>query len=105
MIEADPKEIKEWYDQEDAILIDVRESHELDEFSISGALHNPLSAFDISAIPIDTNKKLVIFCAHGMRSSQVAQYLLQENHVSTAYNMTGGVAAWLQGGLPGKDRA
>lgn len=102
MIEADPQEIKRWHDQEDAILIDVRESHELDEFSISGALHNPMSAFDVSAIPNDTNKKLVLFCAHGIRSRQVGQYLLQENHVSTAYNMTGGIAAWVQAGLPGQ---
>ncbi|MBL4747561.1 MAG: rhodanese-like domain-containing protein [Magnetovibrio sp.] len=101
MIETDPQEIKKWLDQDQAILIDVRERQEIIQFSIPGALHNPMSTFDFEAIPSDTGKKLVFVCAHGIRSRQVGEYLLQENRVSEAYNMTGGVAAWVQAGLSG----
>jgi rhodanese-related sulfurtransferase len=90
----------EWLAQDSAILIDVREHQELAQFSIPGAIHNPMSAFDFDAVPKEPAKKLVFFCAHGIRSKQVGRYLLEENRVSAAYNMTGGVAAWLQASLP-----
>jgi rhodanese-related sulfurtransferase len=100
MIEVEPQQVKEWLDKDLAILIDVREHQELIEFSIPGAVHNPMSGFDFDAVPSDTDKRLVFVCAVGMRSRQVGEHLLQENKVSTAYNMTGGVAAWAQAGLP-----
>jgi rhodanese-related sulfurtransferase len=101
LIEVDPKDIKEWLDQDQAVLIDVREHSELAQFAIPGAVHNPMSEFDFEAVPTNSEKKLVFFCAHGVRSRQVGQYLLQENRISVAYNMAGGVAAWIQAGLSG----
>ncbi len=100
MVEADPQQIKDWLDQDQAILIDVREHQELAQFAIAGAVHNPMSNFDFDAVPGDSLKKLVFVCAHGVRSRQVGEYLLGENKIPAAYNMTGGVAAWAQGGLP-----
>jgi len=102
MVEASPLQIKEWLDQDLAILIDVREHRELAQFAIPGAVHNPMSAFDFDAIPSDSDKKLVFVCAHGIRSRQVGMFLLQNDHIEAAYNMTGGVVAWAQAGLPGK---
>jgi len=99
MVEASALEVKEWLDQDQAILIDVREHQELAQFAISGALHNPMSSFDFDSVPSETDKKLVFVCAHGVRSRQVGQYLIQENRVPAAYNLTGGVAAWAQAGL------
>lgn len=99
MVEASALEVKEWLDQGQAILIDVREHQELAQFAISGAVHNPMSNFDFEAVPSETDKKLVFVCAHGMRSRQVGQYLIQEKRVLAAYNLTGGVAAWAQAGL------
>ena len=99
MIETDPQEIKQWLDQELAVLIDVREHPELAQFSIPGALHNPRSNFNVDAIPKEVDRKLVIFCAHGMRSRQVCDFLISGNHVSVAYNMTGGAVAWVEAGL------
>jgi len=99
MVEASALEVKEWLDQGQAILIDVREHQELAQFAILGAVHNPMSSFDFEAVPSETDKKLVFVCAHGVRSKQVGQYLIQEKRVSAAYNLTGGVAAWAQAGL------
>ncbi len=100
LIEVDPQTAKDWLDAGEAELIDVREDPELMEFSIAGATHNAMSNFDFDAVPKDGAKKLVFVCAHGMRSAQVGQHLLNEEHISEAYNMTGGVSAWANSGLP-----
>ncbi|PHS75620.1 MAG: hypothetical protein COB59_11420 [Rhodospirillaceae bacterium] len=103
MFETEPQDIKDWLDNDQAILIDVREPREIAQFSIPGAVHNPMSSFNLEAIPSNSDKKIVFVCAHGMRSKQVGSYLLQQNHVSEVYNMTGGVAAWVRAGLPGQN--
>ena len=84
MVEVEPQQVKEWLDEDLAILIDVREHQELIEFSIPGAMHNPMSAFDFDAVPGDTDKRLVFVCALGMRPRQVGEHLLQENKVPAA---------------------
>jgi rhodanese-related sulfurtransferase len=103
MIASTPQEAYEWHENDQAILIDVREHHEVEKFSIPGALVNPMSSFDITAIPKESGKRLVFFCAHGMRSQQIGQYLLQENIITEAYNMTGGAVSWKNSGLPGDE--
>jgi rhodanese-related sulfurtransferase len=100
LIEVDPLTAKEWADNGEAELIDVREEQELMSYSIAGTSHNPMSQFNIDAIPTDGAKKLIFVCAHGIRSAQVGEYLLSQDHISEAYNMTGGVAAWAGAGLP-----
>ena len=99
MVEIEPQKVKDWLDKDLAVLIDVREQRELTSFSIPGAIHNPLSSFDIDSVPIDTDKRLVFVCAHGIRSRQIGEYLIQANKIPIAYNMLGGVAAWAQAGL------
>lgn len=91
---------KEWVDAGSAVLLDVREEPELAEASIEGAVHNPMSTFDFDNIPRGDGKKLIVFCAHGMRSYQVADYLVREGKVDEAYSMTGGIVAWAGAGLP-----
>lgn len=100
MIEIEPKQVKDWLDMDLAILIDVREQRELTTFSIPGAIHNPLSSFDFDAVPIDTEKRIVFVCAHGIRSRQIGEFLIQSDRIQRAYNMLGGVAAWAKAGLP-----
>ena len=94
IIEVDPQTVKDWLEQNEARLIDVREHQELMSYSIEGAVHNPMSTFDVEAVPTDGSQKLVFVCAHGVRSFQVGQHLLDNKHISEAYNLSGGVAAW-----------
>ncbi len=100
LIDVDPQTAKDWQDADEAILIDVREEHELEEVKIPGALHNPMSDFNPDAVPTDSGKKIVFVCAAGMRSQQVGQYLLNTEKLTEAYNMTGGTSNWAQQGLP-----
>ncbi len=98
--EIDAQTAKDWVDSGDAILLDVREIQELADARIDGALHNAMSTFDFDAVPKGDDKKVVIFCAHGMRSFQVADYLVREGMLNDAYSMAGGIVAWAQAGLP-----
>ena len=84
----------------EAVLIDVREKEEIYQTSIDGAVHVPMSVFDPSLIPIDSGKKIVFLCTHGIRSSQVSQYLVSQGLLNEAYNLTGGIVEWIKVGLP-----
>lgn len=92
----------EWVEAGTAVLLDVREEPELMQASIEGAVHNPMSSFDFDNIPGGDGKKLVVLCAHGMRSLQVADYLVSEGKIEEAYSMQGGIVAWAGAGLPVK---
>lgn len=78
---------------DDVILIDVRENDELAICRINGALHIPMGQIPehVDALPRD--KQLIIFCHHGMRSLNVVQYL-EARGIENAINMIGGIHAW-----------
>lgn len=98
--EIDVQTAKQWVDAGEAVLLDVREDQELAEAAIPGAVHNAMSSFDFDNIPKEDGKKVVVLCAHGMRSFQVADYLLREGMLDEAYSMSGGIVAWAGAGLP-----
>ena len=100
VIECKPTDIKSWVDDGTAILIDVREDQELSQASIPEAIHLPLSRFDPESLPDSGGKRIAFLCAHGIRSQQVGQYLIANGMLDEAYNVTGGLAAWAEAGLP-----
>ena len=98
--EIDPATAHQCTADGEAVLIDVREQNELAQAAVKGAIHVPMSAFDPSLIPVDSGKKIVFLCAHGLRSVQVTQHVIANGILSEAYNLTGGLAAWMEAGLP-----
>ena len=102
VIECNPNELQAWLEEGSAILIDVREEMELSEARIPGAIHLPMSQFDPKNLPQSDGKRIAFLCAKGTRSQQVSEHLVHNGLLSEAFNVTGGVAAWLQAGLPYK---
>ncbi len=100
VIDCQPNEIKSWVEDGSAILIDVREDKELAQARIPDAIHLPLSRFDPNGLPENEGKRVAFLCAHGVRSQQVSQYLVANGLLDEAYNVTGGIVAWAQAGLP-----
>ena len=100
MIETDATQVKEWLDAGTAVIIDVRETDELAQARVPGAVHNPMSAFDLEMLKDLDGKRLVFMCAMGMRSMQVGSYLLQNDMIDDAYNLSGGIQGWAMAGLP-----
>ena len=100
VIDKTSEEIKVWIDNDEAYIIDVREDYETSNGCIPKTdLHIPLSRFEQSLIPRDVGKKLVFVCAQGVRSFQAAQYLLDNELITDAYNLKDGIAGWMNSGF------
>lgn len=83
----------------DVLLIDVREAHEYDAGHIAGARHHPLSRFDPHALPDADGKKIVLYCAAGVRSAN-AIATCDAAGVAVTAHLSGGIHAWAAAGLP-----
>ena len=95
----------QWMEEQDAILIDMREQQEFDDYKIAGAVLAPLSilpqAIQNITLPQDDKTKIIFQCLKGGRSAQAIDFL-QENFLKDRdlYNMEGGILAWAEAGLP-----
>ena len=86
-------ELKDRMDnKDDFILLDVRESNEVNICALNGAIHMPMMTIPNSLSELDMDKEIVVMCHTGMRSFQVCQYL-EENGYS-AVNLQGGIDQW-----------
>ena len=82
----------------DAVLLDCREQDEWDDAHIDGAVHIPMIQLPERLNELDTTKEIICVCRSGNRSGKVAAWLLNNGH--RAMNMTGGMLAWKEAGLP-----
>lgn len=74
-------------------LLDVREQHEFDYCHITGSHHIPMQTIPNRLDDLPKDCPIVTICHHGMRSQQVAQFLLQQGFTDII-NLQGGVNAW-----------
>lgn len=96
MLEVSAKEAFELISRGEAYGVDVREQFEWDAGHAEGVNFNPLSAFNIDALPKD--KPVIVICRSGNRSGQVCEALADVR--SDLKNMVGGMKAWASEGLP-----
>jgi rhodanese-related sulfurtransferase len=87
----------------DAVLLDVREQHEWDAGHAPQARHLAMSALSGRVEEIPRDVPVICVCHLGGRSSRVAAALHQAGF--TVLNLTGGMAAWSDAGLPVVDNA
>lgn len=100
--EIDPKEAKEKLDN-GALLVDVRETYEVDEFAcdVKESVVLPLSEFSHRYQELPKDRELVMVCAGGGRSLYAANFLTQHGY-DKVVNLYGGVFTWNSLGLPVK---
>ncbi|MEO1878626.1 MAG: rhodanese-like domain-containing protein [Methylococcales bacterium] len=79
--------------QENLLLLDVREQNEFDYTHIAGSQLIPMNQIPQRLAEIDSTKDCVVICHHGMRSQQVADFLVHSGF-KAIYNLTGGIEAW-----------
>lgn len=101
---VDATTLKEWLDQDQVTLIDVREPAEYAGEHLPNAMLVPLSQFASEKINIAKgqdaeNKKLVLYCRTSNRSAQAAQKLLASGFESVIH-LAGGMDEWKQKGFP-----
>lgn len=94
----DAKTLKIWLENNEAVVVDVRERGEHEAEKISGANLVPLATVSKNSLPECQNKKLVLHCRSGKRSSRACEKLLREDPNLEVYNLEGGIAAWSAAG-------
>ena len=91
-----------------AILIDLRDIRELQGVgTVPNAFHAPRGMLEFWVDPdspyhksiFHTDKKLILFCASGLRSA-LAVRTLQDMGMDNVLDMEGGVTEWKMQGLP-----
>ena len=97
-MEISPRAVAEWYqlpDSERPRLIDCREDDELAICQIAGHEWIPLGAFPqmIEGLTSDSDRGVVVYCHHGMRSQRAAAFL-RAHGVVNAFSMSGGIDMW-----------
>ena len=75
------------------IIIDVREEFELEISKIDGAIHIPMNQVPRRLDELNPDIDYVVMCRTGVRSSQICEFLSNQNFRSVA-NLSGGINAW-----------
>jgi rhodanese-related sulfurtransferase len=96
--ELEPEQLRERLDRGEVQLIDVREQHEWDAGRIAGAKHIELERLAGRAEEIDRHRPVVFQCRLGARSAMATQAFRAAGW--DAYNLSGGIRAWAERGLP-----
>lgn len=87
-------ELKEKLDSKENIeLLDVREEFETEICSLGG-ISIPMNSIPAQVERIPTDKQLIVYCHHGMRSAMVVKFLSKEFGFTNLYNLEGGIHAW-----------
>jgi len=80
---------------EDCVIVDVREAHEYKAGHISNALHIPLGEIETRWEEISqTASHVIVYCAVGMRSASVSEFLSKEKNYNNIHNLKGGLNEW-----------
>lgn len=93
-IEIDPAAYHTWRGQGHAhLLVDVREPWEHETAAISGDVLVPMNELPVRLAEIPTDRDVVLYCHHGVRSFQVAVFLRQQGYTRVR-SLHGGIARW-----------
>lgn len=95
-MEVDAEDAVRWV-AEGAALLDVREPGEVRFGYAEGALLVPMRQVQARLAELPRDRRLVVYCAHGVRSYGIASYL-REQGFDAAWSLTGGFDAWAAAG-------
>jgi rhodanese-related sulfurtransferase len=84
--------------EEDVLLLDVREGFELDQVHVPGAVNIPLGELAARSAELDRDRPVAVICRSGNRSAIAAQHLRQLG--IDAVNVADGLIGWHGADLP-----
>lgn len=79
--------------REGALLLDVREPHEVAACSVAGSTHVPMRRIPESIPELPCDRPILVLCHHGGRSRRVMEFL-RHHGLTQVSNVAGGVDAW-----------
>jgi rhodanese-related sulfurtransferase len=96
-LEITPQEVKRKLDSGEAVsILDVREPAEYQQARIEGAMLVPMNTVPAALQELDAKAGealLVVYCHHGVRSLNVANWLRNQG-VENVVSMAGGIDRW-----------
>jgi rhodanese-related sulfurtransferase len=87
---------------QEAVILDVREEHELAHGRILNAVHVPLTLLvknQVHSLERYRDKPIIVSCAQGNRSVRSCM-ILKKNGFTKIHNLKGGIVAWEEANLP-----
>jgi rhodanese-related sulfurtransferase len=93
-----PQQAQEMIARDDAQLVDVREPYEWEAGRIAGATHIELEHLAGRSGELDKDRKVIFQCRVGRRSAMATEAFAASGY--DAYNLAGGITAWVEAGLP-----
>ena len=95
IVEVDPSEVSQVLG-EGVPVIDVRESDEVEQGKLPGAVHVPRGFLEsrIDGVVADRSQRVILYCASGNRSALAARTLLDDLGYENVESMTGGITLW-----------
>lgn len=99
MKSIDVLSLRDRLDEENLVLVDVREPHEHAREYIEGARLVPLSRFQAEDFGTVRDKIAVFHCQSGGRTGANARLLMSKGF-GDLYHLKGGITAWKAAGLP-----
>jgi rhodanese-related sulfurtransferase len=96
--ELSPRQVADLLRDDDVQLVDVREPYEHEAGRIADDEHIELDRLAEQAGSLDRERPIVFYCRTGSRSALATQAFAASGY--RAHNLTGGLKAWVQEGLP-----
>ena len=86
-------------DDDELIIIDVREEKERKAGFLSNDLNIPMGQVKAKMDSLDKSKNILVYCKSGTRSDRIAD-ILSKNDFQKVSSLKGGINAWLKADLP-----
>lgn len=97
--EITPQQAWQMINEDDAVLVDVRD---IQRFSLSrpqGAFHLTNHSYADFKDEYDFDQPVIVSCYHGVSSQSVAQFLVEQGY-ERVYSVKGGFEGWVRAELP-----
>ena len=91
-MEVEVVKLKKMLRDNEVVLLDVREPHEIEICSVKGSLFIPMGEIPKNIVQLDKEKKYAVMCHSGVRSFHVSNYLNSLGY--SALNVVGGIEKW-----------
>ena len=91
-MEVEVLELKKMLKNNEVVLVDVRESYEVEICNIKGSLYIPMNEIPQNIDQLDKEKRYAVMCHSGIRSLHVSNYLNSLGY--STLNVIGGIDRW-----------
>ena len=86
-------------DDDDLIILDVREEKERKAGFLSNDINIPMGQLKTKMDTLEKSKNILVYCKNGTRSDRIAD-ILSKNDFQKVSSLKGGFNAWLKADLP-----